>query len=177
MLYKLVTQGPPLHIFIFTVSDTDTVPLVTQCPVCNIASGPRHQHEAQVGKTQISHQRRQQSQSWSKWVFETLWKLKDFQPIYPRVCFADGVTYEDFKKLFANNKNVIEEFVLENAGLERLESWVEEKCRRVNKQPKPSRGSNQLRQWKVGAKNNLIFSLLTCTFNLVSRLLVLGQIW
>ena len=64
----------------------------------------------------------------------------------------DGVTvtnYEDFKKLFANNKNIIEEFVLENTNIETLESWVEQKSKKVNKQAKPTRGAHQLKDWKV----------------------------
>ena len=60
-----------------------------------------------------------------------------------------GVSYEEFKKIFANNKNVIEEFVLENSNIETLEKWVEEKSSKVNKEPKTSRGANQLKNWKV----------------------------
>ena len=62
---------------------------------------------------------------------------------------AGGVSYEDFKKLFANNKNIIEEFVLENTNIETLETWVEQKSKKLNKQPTPSRGANQLNKWKV----------------------------
>ena len=63
--------------------------------------------------------------------------------------FSDGITYEDFKKIFANNKSVIEDFVLENTDVETLEKWVEEKAKKVNKEPKPSRGENKLKNWKV----------------------------
>ena len=62
-----------------------------------------------------------------------------------------GLSYEDFKKLFANNKNIIEEFVLENTNIETLETWVEQKSKKLNQQPTPSRGASQLSKWKVKA--------------------------
>ena len=63
----------------------------------------------------------------------------------------DGViSYEDFKKLFANNKNIIEEFVLENTSLETLESWYEQKVA-VRAEPEPPlTKSHHLDSWKVG---------------------------
>ena len=61
-------------------------------------------------------------------------------------------SYDEFKKVFANNKKLIEEFVLESneVPVETLEGWVEKKAKKTNKQPKPSRGANQLNNWKVG---------------------------
>ena len=75
--------------------------------------------------------------------------IKGFQHWTTFMTFLGGVSYEEFKKIFANNKNVIEEFVLENSNIETLEKWVEEKSSKVNKQPKTSRGANQLKNWKV----------------------------
>ena len=75
--------------------------------------------------------------------------FKGFQHLSICLTFLGGVSYEEFKKIFANNKNVIEEFVLENSNIETLEKWVEEKSSKVNKQPKTSRGANQLKNWKV----------------------------
>ena len=75
--------------------------------------------------------------------------FKSFQQFSTVMTFLGGVSYEEFKKIFANNKNVIEEFVLENSNIETLEKWVEEKSSKVNKQPKTSRGANQLKNWKV----------------------------
>ena len=74
--------------------------------------------------------------------------FKDLQ-YFSTVKFLGGLSYEEFKKIFANNKNVIEEFVLENSNIETLEKWVEEKSSKVNKEPKTSRGANQLKNWKV----------------------------
>ena len=85
--------------------------------------------------------------------------FKGFQHLSTIMTFLGGVSYEEFKKIFANNKNVIEEFVLENSNIETLEKWVEEKSSKVNKQPKTSRGANQLKNWKViWTKRILIFS-------------------
>ena len=87
--------------------------------------------------------------------------FKGFQ-YFSTVTFLGGVSYEEFKKIFANNKNVIEEFVLENSNIETLEKWVEEKSSKVNKEPKTSRGANKLKNWKViGTKRVLIFSPLS----------------
>ena len=63
-------------------------------------------------------------------------------------------SYDEFKKVFANNKKLIEEFVVESdmMSMETLENWVEMKAKRTNQQPKPSRGANQLNGWKVGCK-------------------------
>ena len=74
--------------------------------------------------------------------------IKDLH-YFSTVKFLGGLSYEEFKKIFANNKNVIEEFVLENSNIETLEKWVEEKSSKVNKEPKTSRGANQLKNWKV----------------------------
>ena len=87
--------------------------------------------------------------------------FKGFQ-YFSTVTFLGGVSYEEFKKIFANNKNVIEEFVLENSNIETLEKWVEEKSSKVNKEPKTSRGANKLKNWKViWTKRVLIFSPLS----------------
>ena len=94
-------------------------------------------------------------------------------PSFSTVTFLGGVSYEEFKKIFANNKNVIEEFVLENSNIETLEKWVEEKSSKVNKEPKTSRGANKLKNWKViWTKRILIFSPVFLSLSL----LVLGQI-
>ena len=60
-------------------------------------------------------------------------------------------SYDEFKKVFANHKKLIEEFVVENDALavSTVENWVEMKAKKTNKQPKPSRGANQLNTWKV----------------------------
>ena len=71
------------------------------------------------------------------------------------VVFLGGLSsYDEFKKVFANNKKLIEEFVLESSEVpvETLENWVEKKAKKTNKQPKPSRGANQLNCWKVECK-------------------------
>ena len=76
--------------------------------------------------------------------------LDDLSFLLIGLLIQDGViSYEDFKKLFANNKNVIEEFVLENTSLETLESWYEQKAVKSEPEP-PSTKSHHLDSWKVG---------------------------
>ena len=45
-------------------------------------------------------------------------------------------SYDEFKKVFANHKKLIEEFVVENEALavSTVENWVEMKAKKTNKQ-------------------------------------------
>ena len=73
-----------------------------------------------------------------------------FKNLFRRhVSLIGGISYEQFKKIFASNKSVVEEFVAENTPLETIESWVQKKAKSTKKQTKPSRGLNTLAKWKV----------------------------
>jgi prephenate dehydrogenase len=72
------------------------------------------------------------------------------------------MTYEEFKKIFSSNMNVVEEYVLENSSVETIEKWTQKKAKKLNKKAKPTRGKNTLETWKVKLEfyeNSSVFCL------------------
>ena len=55
------------------------------------------------------------------------------------------MTYEEFKKIFSSNMNVVEDYVLEKSSAETIEKWT----KKLNKKAKPTRGKNTLETWNV----------------------------
>ena len=62
---------------------------------------------------------------------------------------SGGITYEEFKKIFSSNMNVVEDFILENSSVETIEKWTQKKAKKLNKKAKPTQGKNTLETWKV----------------------------
>ena len=63
--------------------------------------------------------------------------------------FEGGISYEEFKRIFSSNMQVVEEFVLDNSSVETIENWTQKKAKKMNKRAKPTRGKNTLENWKV----------------------------
>ena len=65
------------------------------------------------------------------------------------ILLSGGITYEEFKKIFSSNLNVLEDYVLENTSVDTIEKWTHKKAKKLNKKAKPTRGKNTLDNWKV----------------------------
>ena len=77
----------------------------------------------------------------------------------------DGtIEYEEFKRIFSKNKNVLQEFVLENYDLDTIEEWSQKKASKLKKKAKRTRGKNKLDSWKYSVKENK-----TCMINEMSK--------
>ena len=68
------------------------------------------------------------------------------------ISLLGGITYEEFKKIFSSNLNVLEDYVLENTSVDTIEKWTHKKAKKLNKKAKPTRGKNTLDNWKVMKK-------------------------
>jgi hypothetical protein len=74
------------------------------------------------------------------------------------------MTYEEFKKIFSSNTNVVEEYVLENSSVETIVKWTQKKAKKLNKNAKPTRGKNTFETWKVKLEFYEYSSVLCANF-------------